>query len=153
MTSTPESIVAESDYKYGFETDVEQEIVPPGLDEGVIRFISEKKGEPEWLLAWRLAAYQSWLKMKEPHWAYATYPPIDYQAISYYAAPKPKKQLNSLDELDPEIKATFDKLGIPISEQKMLAGVAVDAVFDSVSLGTTIKYELMKAGVIFCSIS
>ena len=154
MTTTPEQLVADdNEYKYGFETAVDQDIVPPGLDEGVIRLISEKKGEPEWLLQWRLSAYRSWLKMTEPHWGYGEYPPIDYQAISYYAAPSQKKKLESLDELDPEIKATFDKLGIPIEEQKMLAGVAVDAVFDSVSVATTFKKKLGEMGVIFMPIS
>jgi len=146
-------VVDAGDYKYGFETEVEQDIVPPGLDEDVIRLISSKKGEPEWLLQWRLRAYTAWLQMTEPHWAYAEYDPIDYDAISYYAAPKQKKLLNSLDEVDPEIRSTFDKLGIPLEEQKMLAGVAVDAVFDSVSVATTFKKKLGEMGVIFCSMS
>jgi len=146
-------VVDAGDYKYGFETEVEQDIVPPGLDEDVIRLISSKKGEPEWLLQWRLRAYTAWLQMTEPHWAYAEYDPIDYDAISYYAAPKQKKLLNSLDEVDPEIRDTFDKLGIPLEEQKMLAGVAVDAVFDSVSVATTFKKKLGEMGVIFCSMS
>jgi len=138
-------------YKYGFVTDIESEVVPPGLNEDVIRLISAKKGEPEWMLEWRLKAYRNWLKMSEPHWPNVKYGPIDYQAISYYSAPKARKKLDSMDEVDPEIRATFEKLGIPLSEQKMLSGVAVDAVFDSVSVGTTYKAELMKHGVIFCS--
>ena len=141
------------DYKYGFVTDVEQEIVPPGLSEDVIRLISAKKDEPAWLLEWRLEAYRHWLTMTEPSWAHLELTPIDYQAISYYAAPKKKVQLDSLDDLDPEIKATFDKLGIPLDEQKLMAGVAVDAVFDSVSVATTLKTELTKVGIIFMSFS
>jgi Fe-S cluster assembly protein SufB len=150
--STPQEL-AEGEYKYGFETDVEQEIVPPGLDEGVIRLISSKKGEPEWLLQWRLKAYRAWLEMTEPHWAKLDYTPIDYQSISYYAAPKEQVLLDSLDDVDPEIRATFDKLGIPLEEQKMLAGVAVDAVFDSVSVATTFKAKLAEMGVLFMPIS
>ena len=145
--------LAEQEYKYGFVTDVEQEIAPAGLNEDVIRMISAKKNEPEWLLEWRLKAYEHWLTMKEPKWPNVHYAPIDYQAISYYAAPKKKEALESLDDLDPEIKETYDKLGIPLEEQKMLAGVAVDAVFDSVSVITTFKEKLAEAGVIFCSIS
>jgi Fe-S cluster assembly protein SufB len=141
------------DYKYGFVTDVEQDIVPPGLSEDVIRLISEKKGEPAWLLEWRLEAYRHWLTMAEPSWAHLQLEPIDYQAISYYAAPRKKQQLDSLDDLDPEIKATFDKLGIPLDEQKLMAGVAVDAVFDSVSVATTLKTELTKVGIVFLSFS
>ncbi len=140
------------EYKYGFETKVAQDTFPAGLDEGVIRALSDIKGEPEWLLEWRLKAYHHWLNMKEPTWAKVHYPPIDYQSISYYSAPK-KKTLNSLDEVDPEILDTYNKLGIPLDEQKMLAGVAVDAVFDSVSVATTFKDTLKKAGVIFCSFS
>ena len=140
------------EYKYGFETKIAQDTFPPGLDEEVIRALSEIKGEPEWLLEWRLKAYHHWLNMKEPTWAKVHYPPIDYQSISYYSAPK-KKTLNSLDEVDPEILDTYNKLGIPLDEQKMLAGVAVDAVFDSVSVATTFKDTLKKAGVIFCSFS
>ncbi len=145
--------LAEQEYKYGFVTDVEQEVAPVGLNEGVIRMISAKKEEPEWLLEWRLKAYEHWLTMKEPEWPNVHYPPVDYQAISYYAAPKNQPKLESLDDLDPEIKETYDKLGIPLEEQKMLAGVAVDAVFDSVSVITTFKETLAEAGVIFCSIS
>ena len=140
------------DYKYGFETDVEQDTFPPGLDDGVIRAISEIKKEPEWLLEWRLKAYHHWLNMKEPTWANVKYSPIDYQSISYYSAPR-KKSAGSLDEIDPEILETYTKLGIPLDEQKMMEGVAVDAVFDSVSVATTFKENLKKAGVIFCSFS
>ena len=140
------------DYKYGFETDVEQDTFPPGLDDGVIRAISEIKKEPEWLLEWRLKAYHHWLKMTEPTWANVKYSPIDYQSISYYSAPR-KKSAGSLDEVDPEILDTYTKLGIPLDEQKMMEGVAVDAVFDSVSVATTFKKTLKKAGVIFCSFS
>jgi len=145
--------LAEQEYKYGFVTDIEQEIAPAGLNEDVIRMISAKKNEPKWLLEWRLKAYKNWLTMKEPKWPNVHYSPIDYQAISYYAAPKKKQTLESLDDLDPEIKETYDKLGIPLDEQKMLAGVAVDAVFDSVSVITTFKEKLAEDGVIFCSIS
>ncbi len=146
-------------YKYGFSTAIEQEYAPKGLNEDTVRFISAKKGEPEWLLEWRLKAFRLWQSMKEPQWAHLHYPPIDYQDAYYYAAPKKRPTLASLDELDPEIKATYDKLGIPIEEQKVLAGVegarkvAVDAVFDSVSVATTFREELKKAGVIFLSIS
>ena len=140
------------EYEYGFVTDIESETLPPGLNEEVIRTISKKKDEPQWLLDWRLKAYRHWLKMEEPKWAKVVYPEIDYQDISYFSAPK-KKELASLDEVDPELLATYDKLGIPLEEQKMLSGVAVDAVFDSVSVATTFKEELKKAGVIFCSFS
>jgi Fe-S cluster assembly protein SufB len=145
--------LANTEYKYGFVTDVEQDIVPKGLNEDVVRLISEKKGEPEWLLEWRLKAFRAWLKMTEPTWHNVKYDPIDYQDISYYAAPKEKKALGSMDEVDPEIRATFDKLGIPLVEQQLLAGVAVDAVFDSVSVATTFREKLAKLGVIFCSFS
>ncbi|MGD9902660.1 MAG: Fe-S cluster assembly protein SufB [Vicinamibacterales bacterium] len=145
--------LAAQDYKYGFVTDVEQEIAPVGLDEDVVRLISAKKEEPEWLLDWRLKAFRAWQKMTEPTWQNVTYAAIDYQAISYYAAPKQKPKLNSLDEVDPEIRATFEKLGIPLEEQKLLANVAVDAVFDSVSVATTFRDKLAKLGVIFCSFS
>ena len=144
-------------YKYGFTTNVEQERAPPGLNEDTIRFISAQKGEPQWMLDWRLEAYQRWLTMTEPTWAMLSYPPIDFQKASYFAAPK--KKLKSLDEVDPEILETYKKLGIPLKEQEVLAGVegaakvAVDAVFDSVSVVTTFKEELAKAGVIFCSMS
>ena len=142
----------EKEYQYGFVTDIESETLPPGLNEKVIKTISLKKKEPQWLLDWRLKAYRHWLKKKEPDWANINYPEIDYQAISYFSAPK-KKKLKSLDEVDPQLLETYDKLGIPIDEQKMLSGVAVDAVFDSVSVATTFKEELKKAGVIFCSFS
>ncbi len=145
--------LAQQEYKYGFVTDVDQEIAPVGLNEDVIRMISAKKDEPQWLLEWRLKAYENWLTMKEPTWPNVHYSPIDYQSISYYAAPKNMPKLESLDDLDPEIKAAYDKLGIPLDEQKMLAGVAVDAVFDSVSVITTFKKTLAESGVIFCSIS
>jgi Fe-S cluster assembly protein SufB len=146
--------LARSDYEWGFTTDVEQDVIEPGLSEDVIRTISAKKGEPDWLLEWRLGAYRRWLTMEEPHhWARVSYPPIDYQAIRYYAAPKRKKQLGSLDELDPEIRRTYEKLGIPLDEQKRLAGVAVDAVFDSVSVATTFKKELEKHGIVFLPFS
>jgi Fe-S cluster assembly protein SufB len=155
MTTATRTIeeLATREYKYGFVTDVEQEIAPKGLNEDVIRLISAKKEEPEWLLEWRLKAYRAWLQMTEPTWHNVHYPPIDYQAISYYAAPKKKPQLNSLDEVDPEIRSTFEKLGIPLEEQKLLAGVAVDAVFDSVSVATTFREKLAELGIIFCSFS
>jgi Fe-S cluster assembly protein SufB len=155
MSTSTEVIerLANTEYKYGFVTEVEQDIVPKGLNEDVVRLISEKKGEPEWLLEWRLKAFRVWLKMKEPTWQNVKYAPIDYQAISYYAAPKEKKKLSSMDEVDPEIRATFEKLGIPLVEQQMLAGVAVDAVFDSVSVATTFREKLAKLGIIFCSFS
>jgi Fe-S cluster assembly protein SufB len=142
----------EQDYKYGFVTDIEQDTLPPGLNEDVIRTISAIKKEPEFMLKWRLKSYRQWLKMGEPTWAKVDYNEIDYQAISYYSAPK-KKELKSLDEVDPEILETYKKLGIPLEEQKMLSGVAVDAVFDSVSVATTFKDELKKHGVIFCPFS
>ena len=145
--------IAKQEYKYGFVTNIESDVVPPGLNEDVVRLISEKKGEPEWLLDWRLKAFRHWLNMKEPTWANVHYPPIDYQASSYYSAPKQKKKLNSLDEVDPELRDTFNKLGISLEEQKRLTGVAVDAVFDSVSVATTFRAELAKLGIIFCSFS
>ncbi|HSJ98596.1 MAG TPA: Fe-S cluster assembly protein SufB [Myxococcota bacterium] len=146
--------LARRDYEWGFTTDVEQDVIEPGLSEDVIRLISTKKGEPEWMLAWRLEGYRRWLRMEEPHhWAKVSYPAIDYQAIRYYAAPKQKKKLESLDELDPEIRRTYEKLGIPLDEQKLLAGVAVDAVFDSVSVATTFKKELEKHGIVFLPFS
>ena len=141
------------EYEYGFTTDIEQETIPPGLSEDVIRIISSKKNEPDWLLNWRLNAYKQWLKMDEPDWSKLNYTTIDFQAISYYAAPKQKEKLKSLDEVDPELLDTYNKLGIPLEEQKLLANVAVDAVFDSVSVTTTFKEELAKHGVIFCSFS
>ena len=145
--------VISQEYEYGFTTDIEEETIPPGLNEDVIRLISSKKNEPEWLLDWRLKAYHQWLKMDEPNWSKLNYPNIDFQAISYYAAPKEKEKLKSLDEVDPELLETYNKLGIPLEEQKMLSNVAVDAVFDSVSVTTTFKKELEKHGVIFCSFS
>ena len=146
--------VAQGHYKHGWVTDIEQETAPKGLNKDIIRFISAKKEEPEWMLAWRLKAFDVWLSMPEPKWSKVRYPVIDYQDAYYYAAPKAKPQLNSLDEVDPELLKTYEKLGIPIDEQKMLAGVvAVDAVFDSVSVATTFKAKLREAGVIFCSMS
>ena len=142
------------EYEYGFVTDIDQETIPPGLDEEVVKTISLKKNEPDWLLEWRLKAYRQWLKMEEPDWSMVKYNEIDYQPISYYAAPKSQEDgPKSLDEVDPELLETYEKLGIPLEEQKMLAGVAVDAVFDSVSVATTFKKELEKAGVIFCPFS
>src|SRR6188472_4378738 len=155
MSTSTETIeqLANREYKYGFVTDVESETIPKGLSEDVVRLISAKKNEPEWLLEWRLKAYRLWLTMKEPTWHNVKYDPINYQDIVYYSAPKKKKVLNSLDEVDPEVKATFDKLGIPIEEQKMLSGVAVDAVFDSVSVATTFREKLASVGIIFMSFS
>ncbi|HEY5617153.1 MAG TPA: Fe-S cluster assembly protein SufB [Vicinamibacterales bacterium] len=150
MSSEIELLV-NKDYQYGFSTDIEADALPPGLNEGIVRAISARKNEPEWMLEWRLKAFRRWLQMKEPHWSNVKYPAIDYQGISYYSAPRTAKPLGSLDELDPKIRETYDKLGIPLQEQKLLAGVAVDAVFDSVSVGTTYKAELQKHGVIFCS--
>src|SRR5947208_1753453 len=140
-------------YKYGFVTDIESEKAPKGLSEDTVRFISTKKNEPEWMLRWRLDAYRRWLTMREPKWSRVTFGPIDYQDISYYSAPKRKPGLKSLDEVDPEILSTYEKLGIPLHEQKLLAGVAVDAVFDSVSVATTFKGKLAELGIIFCSFS
>src|SRR5690554_5645522 len=148
-----------ADYEHGWSVDIEQEFAPKGLDESTVRFISAKKNEPEWMLEWRLKAFRLWQEMEEPNWAKIGYPPIDYQDAYYYAEPKKKEALGSLDEVDPEILRVYEKLGIPIEEQKVLAGVegarkvAVDAVFDSVSVATTFREELMKAGVIFLSIS
>ncbi|WP_396625672.1 Fe-S cluster assembly protein SufB [Luteitalea sp.] len=155
MSTSTDTIeqLATQEYKYGFTTDVEADTLPPGLDESVIREISRRKDEPEWMLEWRLKAYRAWQKMSYPEWPNVQYPPVDFQDISYYSAPKPKKQLNSLDEVDPEVRATFDKLGIPLVEQMALAGVAVDAVFDSVSVATTFKEKLGQLGIIFCSFS
>src|SRR5687768_5703115 len=150
MSSSIESLI-NKEYQAGFETDIEADTIPPGLSEDTIRIISGKKNEPEWLLEWRLKAFRRWQTMTEPHWPNVTYGPIDYQAISYYSAPRTKKPLGSLEEVDPKILETYTKLGIPLNEQKFLAGVAVDAVFDSVSIGTTYKAELAKLGIIFCS--
>ncbi len=154
--SSDEKIIqefADQEYKYGFVSDIESDTLPPGLNEDVIRHISSKKEEPEWLLEFRLKAFRYWQKMEEPHWPKVDYDPIDYQAISYFSAPKKKPQLESMDEVDPELRETFDKLGIPLDEQKVLAGVAVDAVFDSVSVATTFKEKLSELGIIFCSFS
>jgi Fe-S cluster assembly protein SufB len=155
MTTATRTIeeLANRDYQYGFVTDVEAETVPKGLSEEVVRLISEKKREPAWLLEFRLKAYRTWLTMTEPTWQNVRYPAIDYQDIIYYSAPKKRPTLNSLDEVDPEIRATFEKLGIPLEEQQLLAGVAVDAVFDSVSVATTFRTKLAELGIIFCSFS
>ncbi len=156
MSAKAQDVDAFVDKKYdaGFITDIEQDTAPPGLNEDIIRLISSKKEEPEWMLEWRLKAYQRFLSMREPNWAHVDYSPIDFQAISYYAAPKSDKDRpQSLDEVDPKLLETYEKLGIPLEEQKMLAGVAVDAVFDSVSVHTTFRDKLAEAGVIFCSFS
>jgi Fe-S cluster assembly protein SufB len=151
MSSSVETLV-NKEYKYGFVTDIESDVAPKGLNEDTIRFISARKNEPEWLLEWRLKAYRGWVKMTEPHdWPNIRYVPVDYQSISYYAAPKTQKPLGSLDEVDPKLRETYEKLGIPLSEQKILSGVAVDAIFDSVSVGTTYKAKLAEQGIIFCS--
>ena len=151
-TQTIENI-ANQGYRWGFVTDVEADAVPKGLNEGIIREISRRKNEPEFMLQWRLKAYRHWLTMTEPKWPHVHYPPIDYQNIIYYSAPKPKKKLASLEQVDPELLKTYEKLGIPLEEQKLLSGVAVDAVFDSVSVATTFKEKLAEMGVIFCSFS
>ena len=159
MSSTVNQIndLTQQEYKWGFVTSIDEDRLPPGLSEDIVRAISLKKGEPEFMMEWRLKAYRYWAsleqKQAEPKWANVKYPPIDYQALSYYSAPKQKKELKSLDEVDPEILDTYAKLGIPLHEQKLLAGVAVDAVFDSVSVATTFKAKLAEAGVIFCSFS
>ena len=154
MASQEMEQLVRREYKEGFVTDIESDTLPPGLDEGTIAFISKKKGEPEWMLEWRLEAYRKWLTMTPPSWAHLDYPPIDYQAISYFSAPKrPEDRPQSLDEVDPKLLETYEKLGIPLHERAALAGVAVDAVFDSVSVTTTFKEKLYEAGVIFCSIS
>jgi len=140
-------------YKHGFVTPIEADIIPKGLSEDVIRVISKKKNEPEWMLEFRLNAYRHWLTMREPHWANVRYPKLDYQDVIYYSAPKPKKKLASMDEVDPELRRTFEKLGVPLHEQKALAGVAVDVVFDSVSVATTYKKKLAELGIVFCSFS
>ncbi|HEU4600450.1 MAG TPA: hypothetical protein VFS24_00710, partial [Steroidobacteraceae bacterium] len=150
---TLESLVTQK-YRHGFVTDIDSDTIPAGLNEDVIRLISRKKNEPEFMLQWRLKSYRHWLTMQEPHWAHLRIAPIDYQAISYYSAPKPKANApKSLEEVDPKLLETYDKLGIPLHERARLAGVAVDAVFDSVSVATTFKDRLAKAGVIFCSFS
>ncbi|MEA2639895.1 MAG: Fe-S cluster assembly protein SufB [Chloroflexota bacterium] len=156
-TNAAVKAIADQEYKYGFVTDIESDVIPRGLNEDVIRLISAKKNEPEFMLEWRLKAYRYWAKLAkeeaEPKWANVKYPPIDYQDIIYYAAPKQKKSVGSLEEVDAELLRTFEKLGIPLEEQKLLSGVAVDAVFDSVSVATTFKAKLAEAGVIFCSFS
>jgi len=141
------------EYKYGFVTDIEADALPPGLNEDIIRALSAKKNEPEFMLEWRLNVFRKWQTMKEPRWAKVKYPEIDYQKIVYYSAPKSRKKLNSLDEVDPELLKTYEKLGIPLAEQELLAGVAIDAVFDSVSVATTFKEKLSELGIIFCSFS
>ncbi|SMF96392.1 Fe-S cluster assembly protein SufB [Methylomagnum ishizawai] len=155
MAATAETLekLIKKEYMPGFVTDLEADTLPPGLSEDVIRAISAKKDEPEWMLEWRLEAYRHWLTMTEPRWAYVDYEPVDYQAISYYSAPKIKEGPKNLNEVDPKLLETYKKLGIPLYEQERLAGVAVDAVFDSVSVATTFKDKLAAAGVIFCSIS
>ena len=151
MSSNVESLVTK-EYKYGFVTDIEADVAPKGLSEDIVRLISAKKREPEWLLEWRLKAYRGWLKMTEPHeWPNIRYTPVDYQNIRYYSAPRTKTPLGSLADADPKLLETYEKLGIPLSEQKILAGVAVDAIFDSVSVGTTYKAKLAEQGIIFCS--
>ncbi len=152
MSGAVQSLVNQP-YRHGFVTDIETETVPKGLNEDVIRLISAKKNEPEWLLEFRLQSYRHWLTMEDPAWAHVSHPPIDFQDIIYFAQPKPKKELASLDEVDPELKRTFDKLGVPLHEQKIMAGVAVDVIFDSVSVTTTYKAKLAEVGVIFCSFS
>ncbi|HQO31301.1 MAG TPA: Fe-S cluster assembly protein SufB [Chitinophagales bacterium] len=156
MPETQDQILEEitsSEYKYGFTTDIEQEFAPKGLSEDTVRFISAKKEEPEWMLEWRLKAFREWQKMTEPEWANVHFPKVDFQKIIYYSAPKPKKELTSLDEVDPESLKTFEKLGISLDEQKRLSGVAVDVVFDSVSVKTTFQETLKEKGIIFCSMS
>ena len=152
MSAVLQSLVNQP-YKHGFVTKIESDVAPKGLNEDIIRLISAKKNEPEWLLSFRLEAYQKWLTMKEPEWQNVHYPKIDFQAISYYSAPKPKKKLASMDEVDPELLRTFEKLGVPMHERAALAGVAVDVIFDSVSVATTYKQKLAEVGIIFCSIS
>ena len=145
--------ITATEYKYGFTTDIESDTLPPGLNEDVIRLISEKKNEPQWMLDWRLDAFKTWLEMKEPDWPNVTYPKPDFQAVSYYSAPKQKKELESLDEVDPELLRTFERLGISLDEQKRLSGVAMDVVVDPVSVATTFKKTLAEKGIIFCSMS
>jgi Fe-S cluster assembly protein SufB len=152
MSASVQSLVSQP-YKYGFTTDIEADVIPRGLSEDVVRLISAKKNEPEFMLEFRLKAYRKWLTMQEPVWPNVSYPPIDYQKIIYYSAPKVKEKKGSLEEVDPTLLETFEKLGIPLSEQKRLANVAVDAIFDSVSVATTFKEKLAEVGVIFCSIS
>ena len=152
-TETIEDLVKQ-EYKYGFVTDVESESAPPGLNEDIVRLISAKKGEPVWLTDWRLKAYRYWLTLSEPKWQFVKHPPIDFQDITYYSAPKQKGDApKSLDDVDPKLLETYEKLGIPLRERARLAGVAVDAVFDSVSVGTTYREQLAEKGIIFCSFS
>ncbi len=155
MSSDKEIIeeLSGGEYKYGFTTDIETEVIEKGLSEEVVSLISAKKGEPEWMRERRLEAYRYWLTLEHPKWGHLTIPKIDFEDIIYYAAPKSKPQLDSMDEVDPELRRTFDKLGIPLEEQMALAGVAVDAVMDSVSVKTTFKETLREKGVIFCSMS
>src|ERR671925_394328 len=157
MSSQTLDLLTSQEYKWGFVTDIEQEAIPAGLNEDVIRLISAKKNEPDWMLQWRLKAYRYWEKLEkseaEPKWANVHYPPIDYQSVVYYSAPKSQKRPESLAEVDPKLLETYEKLGIPLHEQKLLAGVAVDAVFDSVSVATTFKEKLAELGIIFCSFS
>ena len=145
--------VVKKEYEYGFTTDVHTEIIDKGLNEDVVRLISAKKGEPDWLLQFRLEAYRYWITQQQPSWAHVTLPPIDYQAISYYADPTARKKDGEQKEIDPELMKTFDKLGIPLEERLALSGTAVDAVMDSVSVKTTFKEKLSEKGIIFCSIS
>ncbi len=155
MSNGTETIeqLARQEYKYGFTSDVEADLAPRGLNEDIIRFISERKHEPQWLLDWRLKSYRAWQTLRDPDWANVKHAPIDFQDIIYYAAPKKRPTLQSMDDVDPEVRRTFEKLGIPLEEQKVLAGVAVDAVFDSVSVATTFKEKLGELGIIFCSFS
>src|SRR5213075_394502 len=158
MTASTETFqtvrsLSQEGYKYGFVTDIEAETAPPGLNEDTVRFISAKKHEPQWLLEWRLAAYRAWREMVQPNWAKLNLAPIDYEAATYYSAPKQNTGPKSLDEVDPELLRTYEKLGIPLREREALAGVAVDAVFDSVSVATTFKSKLASMGIIFCSFS
>ena len=156
MAYTEEDLKKElslKEYEFGFTTDIESDKAPIGLNEDIIRLISSKKNEPEWMLKYRLDAYDKWLKMQEPDWAHVKYQKPDFQAISYYAAPKQKKELSSIDEVDPELRKTMDKLGISLEEQKRLSGVAVDFVMDSVSVATSFKDKLGELGIIFCSFS
>ena len=152
MSSVLQDLVNQP-YQHGFVTDIEADVAPKGLSEDTIRLISGKKKEPEWLLELRLKAYRQWLTMEEPRWPNVKYPKIDFQTISYYSAPKPKNKLASMDEVDPELLRTFEKLGVPMNERAKLAGVAVDVIFDSVSVATTYKAKLAEVGIIFCSIS
>ncbi|HTS55267.1 MAG TPA: Fe-S cluster assembly protein SufB, partial [Burkholderiales bacterium] len=153
MSSTVLQNLVNQPYRHGFVTDIEADVVPKGLNEDVIRLISRKKHEPDWLLDYRLQSYRHWLTMQEPVWSSVRYPRIDFQDIIYFSAPKAKKKLASLDEVDPELLRTFERLGVPLHEQKALAGVAVDVIFDSVSVTTTYKQRLAEVGIVFCSFS